>query len=67
MDSVQGHYHPLLFLLMALVAVAELGLTAFLISVGNEIDWWASSRYHALYVSDFLPLIQIPRLRLASG
>lgn len=46
--AAQVHYHPFFFLLMALVAMTELGLTAFLINAGNEHDSWPSPRYHAL-------------------
>lgn len=41
-------YHPFFFLLMALVAMTELGLTSFLINAGNESDNWPSQRYHSL-------------------
>ncbi|KLO14440.1 hypothetical protein SCHPADRAFT_889238 [Schizopora paradoxa] len=41
-------YHPLFFLLMGLVAMAELGLTAFLINQGNDSKSWPSPRYHHL-------------------
>ena len=44
------NYHPFFFLLMALVAMTELGLTAFLINSGNDFDTWPSPRYHKLYV-----------------
>lgn len=47
---VKAHYHPFLFALMTLSAMAELGLTAFLISAGNEHHTWPSPRYHSLYV-----------------
>lgn len=46
-------YHWWFFLLMALVAMTELGLTAFLINAGNEHDTWPSPRYHKLYVVVF--------------
>lgn len=45
---IKAHYHPFLFALMTLSAMAELGLTAFLISAGNENGTWPSPRYHAL-------------------
>jgi len=48
--SAQVHYHPFFFLLMALVAMTELGLTAFLINAGNEHDTWPSPRYHVLLI-----------------
>lgn len=38
---------------MALVAMTELGLTAFLINAGNEHDTWPNPRYHKLYVVVF--------------
>ena len=44
------NYHPFFFFLMALVAMTELGLTAFLIHSGNDFDTWPSPRYHKLYV-----------------
>ena len=43
--------HPFLFTLMTLTAAAELGLTAFLISAGNEIQTWSSPGYHSLCVT----------------
>ncbi|KAH9946634.1 hypothetical protein B0H21DRAFT_391650 [Amylocystis lapponica] len=42
--------HPYLFTLMTLTAMAELGLTAFLICAGNEIHTWASPGYYSLLV-----------------
>lgn len=53
--SQSVRYHPFFFLLMALVAMAELGLTSFLINAGNENDSWPSSRYHKLYASNLFP------------
>ncbi|KAI3621852.1 hypothetical protein WG66_015354 [Moniliophthora roreri] len=47
---VTGHYHPLLFALMTLSAAAELGLAAFIVSVGNESGMWDSTKYHALLI-----------------
>jgi len=35
---------------MALVATAELGLTAFLISAGNEVATWSTPGYHSLLI-----------------
>ncbi|PAV22394.1 hypothetical protein PNOK_0235100 [Pyrrhoderma noxium] len=35
---------------MALVAMTELGLTAFLINSGNDFDTWPSPRYHKLLI-----------------
>lgn len=48
MSLMKGHFHPVLFALMTFSAMAELGLTAFLVSSGNERDTWPSKRYHAL-------------------
>ena len=48
MPFLEAHYHPLLFTMMTLSAVAELGLTSFLISAGNENETWPSPRYRAL-------------------
>ena len=50
MPFLEAHYHPFLFTLMTLSAVAELGLTIFLISAGNENGTWPSPSYHALWV-----------------
>lgn len=49
-STMRANYHPFLFTLMTLTATAELGLTAFLISAGNEAQTWASPRYHSLSV-----------------
>lgn len=46
--QIRAQAHPLLFTLMTLTAAAELGLTAFLISAGNEM--WTNSAYRSLYV-----------------
>ncbi|TDL28448.1 hypothetical protein BD410DRAFT_780958 [Rickenella mellea] len=46
----QVHYHPFFFLLMALVAMAELILTGFLIEEGNEHNDWLSPRFHSLLI-----------------
>ncbi|KAI8995614.1 hypothetical protein BD414DRAFT_409898 [Trametes punicea] len=48
--AIRGNYHPFLFTLMTLTGTAELGLTVFLISAGNEAQTWASPRYHSLSV-----------------
>lgn len=45
----KARYHPFLFALVTFAAMAELGLTAFLISAGNENGTWPSPRYHSLY------------------
>ena len=50
MPFLEAHYHPFLFTMMTLSAMAELGLTSFLISAGNENGTWPSPRYHALWV-----------------
>ncbi|KDQ63728.1 hypothetical protein JAAARDRAFT_29758 [Jaapia argillacea MUCL 33604] len=42
--------HPYLFGLMTFCSMAELGLTAFLISAGNEHHSWSTVRYHALLI-----------------
>ncbi|TBU35226.1 hypothetical protein BD311DRAFT_208229 [Dichomitus squalens] len=48
--AMRADYHPFLFTLMTLTAAAELGLTAFLISAGNEARTWSSPGYHSLSV-----------------
>jgi len=50
MPFLEAHYHPFLFTMMTLSAMAELGLTSFLISAGNENGTWPSPRYHALLI-----------------
>ena len=50
MPYIKTHYHPFLFVLITICAMAELGLTAFLISAGNENHNWPSTRYHSLCV-----------------
>lgn len=50
MPYIKAHYHPFLFVLITMCAMAELGLTAYLISVGNESHSWPSARYHSLSV-----------------
>ncbi|KIK71019.1 hypothetical protein GYMLUDRAFT_33126 [Collybiopsis luxurians FD-317 M1] len=49
-SNSRGHFHPFIFSAMTLCAAAELGLTAFLINVGNANGTWSSSRYHALLI-----------------
>ena len=49
MPFLEAHYHPFLFGLMTLSGIAELGLTSFLISAGNENETWPSPRYHSLW------------------
>ncbi|RXW22957.1 hypothetical protein EST38_g2898 [Candolleomyces aberdarensis] len=48
MPYIEAHYHPLLFATITLCAMAELGLTAFLINAGIETKSFPSDRYHAL-------------------
>lgn len=48
MSFVKAHYHPFLFALIMLSAMAELGLTSFLIGAGNENGTWPSERYHSM-------------------
>ncbi|TBU65053.1 hypothetical protein BD310DRAFT_913935 [Dichomitus squalens] len=48
--AMRADYHPFLFTLMTLTAAAELGLTAFLISAGNEARTWSSPGYHSLLI-----------------
>ncbi|KAJ8596904.1 hypothetical protein M405DRAFT_871065 [Rhizopogon salebrosus TDB-379] len=50
MPYIKAHYHPFLFVLITMCAMAELGLTAYLISVGNESHSWPSARYHSLLI-----------------
>ncbi|KAF8875206.1 hypothetical protein CPB84DRAFT_1689701 [Gymnopilus junonius] len=50
MPSLEAHYHPFLFGAMVLSALAELGLTSFLISAGNENGTWPRPRYHSLLI-----------------
>jgi hypothetical protein len=60
MSYIKAHYHPILFALMSTCALAELGLTAFLIEAGNENHTWPNARYHSLYVKSTL-FYGIPR------
>lgn len=48
MPFLEAHYHPFLFAMMMLSGIAELGLTSFLISAGNENGTWPTPRYHSL-------------------
>jgi len=50
MPFLETHCHPFLFAMMTLSAMAELGLTSFLISAGNENGTWPSPRYHTLLI-----------------
>jgi len=49
-QPARAHLHPYLFFLMTLSAIAELGLTAFLINAGNLNGTWPSPRYHSLLI-----------------
>jgi len=49
-STPRAHCYPYLFSLITLCAIAELGLTAFLISAGNEKKTWASPRYYSLLI-----------------
>lgn len=51
--TIKGHYNPFLFAMMTCAAMAELGLTAFLIAMGNENGTWPTPRYHRLWVIQF--------------
>uniref|UniRef100_D8PPV2 MARVEL domain-containing protein n=2 Tax=Schizophyllum commune (strain H4-8 / FGSC 9210) TaxID=578458 RepID=D8PPV2_SCHCM len=48
--KLSTQYHPFLFLLLMLCAMAELGLGVFLIVTGYEHEYWPSSRYRALLI-----------------
>ncbi|KAN0100646.1 hypothetical protein V8E55_000630 [Tylopilus felleus] len=50
MPYIKTHYHPFLFVLITVCAMAELGLAAFLISAGNENRNWPSARYRSLLI-----------------
>ncbi|PPQ64449.1 hypothetical protein CVT26_002156 [Gymnopilus dilepis] len=50
MPSLEAHYHPFVFSMMLLSAIAELGLTSFLINAGNENGTWPRPRYHSLLI-----------------
>ncbi|KAH7915783.1 hypothetical protein BJ138DRAFT_1132366 [Hygrophoropsis aurantiaca] len=50
MPYIKAHYHPFLFVLITICAMAELGLAAFLISAGNESHSWPSVPYHAVLI-----------------
>ncbi|KAF9652038.1 hypothetical protein BDM02DRAFT_3153982 [Thelephora ganbajun] len=47
MTPVKARYHPYLFLFITLCAMAELGLTSYLINLGNQIGF-TEARYHSL-------------------
>ncbi|TFK30467.1 hypothetical protein FA15DRAFT_9720 [Coprinopsis marcescibilis] len=51
MSLVEVQYHPLLFSTMALLAMTELGLTAYLINAGNEHNSFPSEKYQALLIT----------------
>ena len=46
--KLSTQYHPFLFLLLMLCAMAELGLGVYMIVTGYEHEYWPSSRYRAL-------------------
>ncbi|KAI0322722.1 hypothetical protein OF83DRAFT_1048837 [Amylostereum chailletii] len=50
MSFLVAHYHPLLFAVITLCAMAQLGLTAFLISAAESLHSWPSSRYRSLLI-----------------
>ncbi|KAJ3554549.1 hypothetical protein NM688_g3047 [Phlebia brevispora] len=50
LPTMKSSMHPILFTLMTLIAAAELGLTAFLISAGSQLGTWASPRYQSLLI-----------------
>jgi hypothetical protein len=49
MPPLKARYHPYLFVFITLCAVAQLGLTSYLINLGNQIGF-AEASYHALSV-----------------
>ena len=51
--KLSTQYHPFLFLLLMLCAMAELGLGVFMIVTGYEHEYWPSSRYKALWVNHY--------------
>lgn len=50
MAPLKARYHPYLFLFITLCAMAELGLTSYLINLGNQIGF-AQASYHSLLVN----------------
>jgi hypothetical protein len=44
MSFVEAHYHPFLFSTMALLGMAEIAVTAYLINSVNEQSWLPSER-----------------------
>lgn len=46
--KIRSQTHPFLFTLMTLTAAAELGLTAFLVSAGNQIQTQSNGTYRSL-------------------
>lgn len=46
----KANYHPFLFLLLTCCGMAELGLTAYLVTMGNESGTWPTERYHSLLI-----------------
>jgi len=49
MAPLKARYHPYLFMLITLCAMAELGLASYLINVGNQIGF-AETSYHSLLI-----------------
>jgi hypothetical protein len=64
---VKAHYHPFLFATMAFSAMAELGLTAFLVSAGNENNTWPSPRYHSLCVDDLSSIVEATYMYISTA
>ncbi|EGO24428.1 hypothetical protein SERLADRAFT_389628 [Serpula lacrymans var. lacrymans S7.9] len=50
MPYIKAHCHPFLFALITVCAMAELGLTAFLINDSNEKHNWPNQRYQSLVI-----------------
>ncbi|KAH6917357.1 hypothetical protein BKA70DRAFT_1251959 [Coprinopsis sp. MPI-PUGE-AT-0042] len=51
MSFVEAHYHPFLFSTMALLGMAEVSVTAYLINSINEETWFPSERHRALLIA----------------
>jgi tellurite resistance protein TehA-like permease len=49
MPPLKARYHPYLFLFITLCAMAQLGLTSYLINLGNQIGF-AEASYHSLLI-----------------
>jgi hypothetical protein len=69
MPPLKARYHPYLFVFITLCAIAELGLTSYLINLGNQIGF-AEASYHSLLVEAKLSpcpqLIPIPKFDFIS-